>query len=229
MIMKKIFLLCVVFSLAMVSQAQVKFGFVAPGYDNYTNSDPDAAFELIVYVPGNDTLDFEVGASVSDISGSAVNGVHYNFTPILHKFMPGTNVYDGSSRKKYKLNLTPDANFWGTREFKIVLTSFIGVTLTDVIRQQTELRCIIDYDGSSIGLPKLTVEQYTLYPVPATDKLFIDGVESKEYKIYDLSGRVILEGTTIENTIDVSSLSTGVYVIKSITDQGLLTQKFTKQ
>jgi hypothetical protein len=138
-------------------------------------------------------------------------------------------VYDGSSRKKYKINLTPDPNFWGTREFKIVLTNFIGVTLNDVIRQQTELRCIIDYDGSSIGLPKLTVEQYTLYPIPATDKLFIDGVDSKEYKIYDLSGRLILEGSTISNTIDVSTLNSGVYVIKSITEQGLLTQKFTKQ
>lgn len=213
----------------MVSQAQVKFGFVAPNYDNYTNSDPDAAFELVVFVPGNDTLDFEVGASVANIDGSALNGIHYNFTSLVHKFTPGTNVYDGSSRKKYKINLTPDPNFWGTREFKIVLTNFIGVTLNDVIRQQTELRCIIDYDGSSIGLPKLTVEQYTLYPIPATDKLFIDGVDSKEYKIYDLSGRLILEGSTISNTIDVSTLNSGVYVIKSITEQGLLTQKFTKQ
>ena len=89
--MKKLLLTIAIAVAALVANAQlVTFGFSAPVYDNFNNSDTSAAIELIVLIPKNDTLRTSVGATVSPIDGSAINGVDYSFTAKNHLFVPGT-------------------------------------------------------------------------------------------------------------------------------------------
>ena len=54
----------------------------------------------------------------------------------------------------------------------------------------------------------------TLYPNPASNKVHLSGGSGKVLaKIYDHTGRLVLE-QTVTNTINISSLETGVYSIK---------------
>lgn len=67
----------------------------------------------------------------------------------------------------------------------------------------------------------------TVYPNPATNTITI-GNAINNVAIYSLSGKKIIECSTC-NSINVSRLATGIYIIKARTAQGVLTQKLIKE
>lgn len=74
-------------------------------------------------------------------------------------------------------------------------------------------------------------KEYGIYPNPATDIVFVSGVSKGEYKVLDITGRLVAEGqlSAQANTVSVGSLSSGAYMLL-ITEDGLTQQfKFTKQ
>lgn len=85
------------------------------------------------------------------------------------------------------------------------------------------------FDMSILSNPanNLNAEDITLYPNPAKDKLFINNNGERSINnasIYDISGRLLIQfnlNSTNSNELDISSLSSGNYmiVIKSETDQ----------
>lgn len=227
--MKKILMLSFLIFAGLLANAQIQFGFAVSGYDNFSNTDTSAAFEIVIFTPNNDTLDTEVGAMISSIDGSAINNTHFKFVPQLYKFPIGTTIYNGSNRKKFKINPIPDSKFWGKKDFIITLTNLIGVDTSSLMFHQNTLRIIIDYDGTGIGLPKLSVHDYKLYPVPASTNLYVEGVSCNQYKVTDLSGRVVTEGLALNNTIDVSGLANGIYVLTAVSNKGLILEKFIKE
>ncbi|MDP1727331.1 MAG: T9SS type A sorting domain-containing protein [Bacteroidota bacterium] len=228
--MKKVFLTMGICLLGLVSQAQLRYGFAVP-YDNFNVNDTSAALELVLFTVDNDTLrdSVGVGSDVTAIDGTARHGFEFNFPPVKFIFPIGTTIYNGSNRHKIKYNLTPNPTLWGTRYFYIKLTSLIGVTASGLMYGQEQIVVYIDYDGTNVGIPKLSVHDYRLYPVPATNQLFIEGVNSRNFKIYDLAGRFIKGGETLQNSIDISELSNGLYVLHAISDKGLIVQKFIKE
>lgn len=64
-----------------------------------------------------------------------------------------------------------------------------------------------------------------VYPNPAIDKLNVYNAPSKEYKIFDMTGRVVNSGVLERNSINVSQLSSGNYILKT----GEMTIKFIKK
>lgn len=53
-----------------------------------------------------------------------------------------------------------------------------------------------------------------LYPNPVKDILTLSNTKSEKYTIYDMSGKLVMEGTLQNGTLNVSSLIKGNYVIK---------------
>ncbi|MBC7381569.1 MAG: T9SS type A sorting domain-containing protein [Bacteroidia bacterium] len=229
--MKKTLLILSISVIALVSQAQTRYGFSAgkQGYDNYNVNDTTSGVELVVFTENNDTLKVSTGSNVSSIDGTARNGFEYNFSPLLYLFPIGTTLYNGSNRKKIPIAFMPNSTLWGKRYFYIKLTNFQGITVPDVYYNLDQLTVYIDYDGTNVGMPKVSVHDYKLFPIPATTELLIEGVNCTSYKVYDLTGRFIKGGETIENTIQVSELSNGLYVLHGISDKGLIVQKFLKE
>ncbi|NVK28141.1 MAG: T9SS type A sorting domain-containing protein [Flavobacteriia bacterium] len=65
-----------------------------------------------------------------------------------------------------------------------------------------------------VGLDENVLESVLIYPQPAEDFIQIDGVEGQlDYKIIDMNGRVLMQGTTESNRIDVSAIRTGMYIL----------------
>lgn len=227
--MKKTLLIAILFCSGLFAQAQIKFGFNNPlSYDNWNNNDTSAGVELVVWTPNNDTLLFEVGADVNAIDGSARNNFEFNFTGLKWLFKPGTNIYDSSNRKVLKYNFTPNTTFFGERDFYIKLNNIQGITVADLLYERDIMRVIIDYDGTNVGVKKLSVHSYRLYPMPTSGSLFVEGANPTDYKVYDLSGRLVTEGKVMENRIDVTEVSNGLYVLYAQTEKGLIVQKFLK-
>jgi uncharacterized delta-60 repeat protein len=71
---------------------------------------------------------------------------------------------------------------------------------------------------------------FIIYPNPVQDVLHLQAnnfTSIKAVKIYDLQGKVVLEDTN--DTINVSNLSNGLYIIKVTTKEGEFTKKFIKE
>jgi uncharacterized delta-60 repeat protein len=97
-------------------------------------------------------------------------------------------------------------------------------------------------DNSSAYLIKLHTEQslsttsfdaanaFVIYPNPAKDVLHLKSnnfTTIKGVKIYDLQGKVVLQDTN--DTINVSNLAKGLYIVKIVTEEGEVTKKFIKE
>ena len=87
---------------------------------------------------------------------------------------------------------------------------------------------------SSVGITETTKAELQVYPNPASDRLMISIPQSAElmnanYKVSDISGRIILEGKLQQNQVNVSALAKGVYTIQVITGENMLVRSFVKQ
>lgn len=80
------------------------------------------------------------------------------------------------------------------------------------------------YD-STLSTSTNSLSKISLYPNPVSEVLFIKNAENAAYKIFDLTGKSIKQGS-YKNGIAVSSMSKGIYIIQ-ITEKGQqTTEKF---
>jgi len=71
--------------------------------------------------------------------------------------------------------------------------------------------------------------QFSIYPNPVKDVLFIKSKEKiVKAEIYDVAGRILNSASVTHNSINVSELSKGNYIIKLSTKDKTMTQKFIK-
>jgi len=70
-------------------------------------------------------------------------------------------------------------------------------------------------------------ESFSIFPTIASEEIWIEGDEMNEvrYSIVNLAGQVLDNGVVVKNSINVSSLSSGMYLINI----GETSQKFFKQ
>ena len=71
-------------------------------------------------------------------------------------------------------------------------------------------------------------EKISVYPNPASDLIFLENVKSLEkVEIYDLIGN--LKGVHYQEVVDISSFSTGVYLLKLISERATTLIKVIKK
>ena len=77
------------------------------------------------------------------------------------------------------------------------------------------------------------LNKISLFPNPVNDLLSIAGAETiiKGYNIFDIQGRLIKQFTSSNsiNQIDVSSLESGVYLLKLKSELGEVVKRFIKK
>jgi len=72
-------------------------------------------------------------------------------------------------------------------------------------------------------------EKVALYPNPVKDVLYFSASgKATQAEIYDLNGRLVKTAAVSNNSVNVSSLSKGVYFIILRTDKGTVKEKFIK-
>ncbi len=80
--------------------------------------------------------------------------------------------------------------------------------------------------GESCGIPSkypLAIDDRTIsairfYPNPAISSIQIEGIENAYYTIYDLNGQKTMQGKIVDGKIDISTLSSGKYILYIITE-----------
>lgn len=85
---------------------------------------------------------------------------------------------------------------------------------------------------STLGVGEITQKEMAdIYPNPARDYIYINENESNlKVTVYDVSGKVVLNSSSVNNRLDVSSLTKGNYVVTYITKKGIKKNfKFIKE
>ena len=117
----------------------------------------------------------------------------------------------GANKAIYKL-INQDDKFLAVGDF----TSYNAVGKNRITR-------IIGGEEETLGTVNLKIQKINIYPNPTSEKLFVS-TESQlsRYDIYDFAARRI-SGHNLENenyTINVSSLSKGIYILKLTDNEG---------
>ena len=90
-------------------------------------------------------------------------------------------------------------------------------------------------DNINIGNDVVAVENFensalSVYPNPAKDVLSVTYDKNIErVEIYDVYGRLVKTFTAVGNTINISDLSAGVYMINFTTEDGVCVKKIVKE
>ena len=87
----------------------------------------------------------------------------------------------------------------------------------------------ITKNGAVLSSEKFNNFEFSMSPNPVNNILTIKSGESiKKVEIFNLLGKRILTSLNVNNTIDVSSLSKSVYLLKLTSDRGISTKKLIK-
>lgn len=84
--------------------------------------------------------------------------------------------------------------------------------------------------NSSIGLRERQLTGIGLYPNPAREAIWIEGLEEKaQYRIFNLSGQELLQGQTDGYGIDITSLPAGHYLLQMEEEGKIGSFRFTRE
>ena len=93
---------------------------------------------------------------------------------------------------------------------------------------------VLNYNSDScdpgLSINENDINTNTIYPNPVSDLLYLTNDSLLYYKIFDSSGKSIIEGSINENkSIYVGSLIKGVYFIELLSIENSITEKFIKK
>lgn len=89
---------------------------------------------------------------------------------------------------------------------------------------------ILNYQNFQLSISEQNQIQFSIYPNPVSDQLFIssENLQIEKISIYSMSGKQVLETELEEESVDVSNLSEGLYFIEITSKEGKSQQKFIK-
>lgn len=124
------------------------------------------------------------------------------------------------------------SNEWATKSFPISAAAASKVSVRLSAKTMDSGNVLFDNvtiygtnpDVSSINND--TFVKVNVYPNPVVDILNIDG-EIQKVELYNAQGALVYSGA--DNSVDVSLLATGVYVVKVFTEEGISSSKILKK
>ena len=89
-----------------------------------------------------------------------------------------------------------------------------------------------EVETPSVGIEKKEIDYFLVYPNPAQDYILIDfplPYKDLKYTIYDINGKLVLSGTGNGNTVNISKLNSGAYILQVNIDGRKLEKKIIKE
>ena len=82
-------------------------------------------------------------------------------------------------------------------------------------------------DCSSLGNKDFKLSEISILPNPTSGVLNISTAKNTNYRLFNIKGQVLKKGV-LENKIDISSLSKGIYLLNLKTNKGSFTKKVVR-
>jgi ASPIC and UnbV/FG-GAP-like repeat/Secretion system C-terminal sorting domain len=104
--------------------------------------------------------------------------------------------------------------------------------VVDNINNPTINSAVVVQEGQSLSLNDTLVDDLIIYPNPTTGIININasyGFDTAIYTVFDISGKRILNGKFSENTINVTNIASGNYILRIMNEGQIKSQKFIKK
>jgi hypothetical protein len=101
----------------------------------------------------------------------------------------------------------------------------------DTVRNILNVNKAVDH-AADLGIGDKLADEIRIHPNPATDRIFIDINEAVVMlQVYNLTGGIVKSerGTASDNSVDLSGLKHGMYLLVIKTDKKVYTQKIIKR
>ena len=179
---------------------------IAKVYGNYPNYQQFAYFVQPNCNVGNNIENCQVNQPLTwSFGGQALKVYKVPGT------MNGTNYFDISNGWEFGQGVGGSWEHWSV--INGVFNSVVG----------TAPNCVLDNEV-------FEKQAFILHPNPVKNILNIDGLSNKNYSIYDSLGRLVtISFFDAKNHINVSNLSSGIYLLKIISDEKTIVKKFIKE
>ena len=189
----------------------------AEGYHFTQWSDGVKDNSRAVTVEYDTTLIAEFAINVYNVTASATNGT-----------IEGKGEYEHGST--ITLTATPDEGYhftqWsdGVKDNPRTITVVSDATFTAEFEKNAEQN---NQEGSEVAISENEAAKLFVYPSPATSGVTISGVEANSLvKVYNVNGAMVVATTLDGNTLNVTNLAKGTYIIE--TENGTIA-RFVKQ
>lgn len=165
----------------------------------------------IIVVPSSITTGI-TNTFYSTVYGGNINPI--NLTPNYQWYKNGNPV--GSNSPTYS-----DAGLLSTDSIQLKISSGINCAAGNVSSNTIVM--------SNLATTDFEKENRTVYPNPAKDKIYFKNFKNiSKINIYDLSGKLIKSENSKSNSLDISKLKSGNYIIEIINEGKAFTTKITK-
>lgn len=206
----------------------------------------DATFSFDVLADG--VSDLEVMIVWNDPAGSAINGTLNSPTPALVNDLDLRVYDDDDTYFPWKLDLadvTQPAiqadNIVDNVEKVLVENTTPGETYTievshkNNLDNQSQVVSIVvnGITDTTLGTKALSENEIIIYPNPASDILFIEGLPNNnfDFKLFNIQGKLMDQGqiSSIKNSINTQNLERGTYFLKLSNGISAITKKIIKK
>jgi len=200
--------------------------------DRFCNSIPGIAkisdfshpLGVIALLTTSDIIDNTGSAATSGGNITFANQVPVTERGICWGVTPGPTISSfttncGTGEGSYTCDLTnliPNTKYY----VRAYATSLFGTAYGNEISFTTVVT----------GTSGIAPDEIFFYPNPSQNVLYLNGPkENRNVIIYDMTGKIVIEDSAIENTIDIHQLQPGVYIIKLETNNSIMQDLFIKQ
>ena len=126
-------------------------------------------------------------------------------------------------------------------EFNEVYDSAIGLTTRILFTQDNQYVISGHGPGPLVGLvihrvltepsgiSSIHKKPLVVYPNPVSSILRVDGNNHDFFYVYDVNGRLVLSEHSSSSIVDVGSLTSGIYILKTWSDREIRTAMFVKE
>jgi hypothetical protein len=159
-------------------------------------ADVDRVIALTIEDPANE---YRLLGSTEDENGTDQNGF------IRSKW----NIDITSEQTNYTLTLTVDSVVDNTTvKFAFLLAQTSDMVYLDNVSLVEE--------GSGVSVASKKASSFTIYPSPAIDAVYVNGKSGNVVNVYNIAGKLVMSKakTNEIEKLDVSSLASGMYIIK---------------
>lgn len=145
----------------------------------------------------------------------------------------GTQIRDVRSGEGFSYMHSLNTHFGIGAETVINQVKIIWASgIVDIILNPSINQLLIVHEGETLSTQDAFVNSLILYPNPTKSVLNLNTLENRSdviYTVFDINGKLVLNAKLTSNTIDVSSLTSGNYILQLRSDNAVKSQKFIKQ
>lgn len=169
-------------------------------------------------VAEENTATFNLLTNTDWTATTDVDWLTLSFTNLTNK-SSNTTIISGSGNAA--ITATAEVNLTEVDRTAEILIEGVNVNSKTIIIKQS---------ATVLGIDDIKTDVIVLYPNPVTNVLNIEcSTKVENYDIYNYNGKRVLSGELKNNNIEVNHLSSGIYLIRLISNEGVFETKFIKQ